>query len=187
MSETESKFKQVFNAIRPYWLSLLLACIVVFGLIVFSAWLKLNDFKNYQAEISQSTAKGTASEISRYVSDLERQLRGFTLHQSKMLSKIAADPTNSDNKLEFELQLENEFPTTLNYAIASKTGWPIAQSDELEIGDLCKQDILNYTANKENFLNFHPGAEGDHFDIMVSFEGESNQEMIFFISLAAEI
>jgi diguanylate cyclase (GGDEF)-like protein/PAS domain S-box-containing protein len=187
MSTPEPKFKQVFHAIRPYWLSLLLAIVAVIGLTFFSAWLKLNDFKNYQAEISQSTAKGTASEISRFVSDLERQLRGFTWDHSRLLSNIAAEPTNSDNMLEFEAVLENEFPTTLNYSIASKTGRLIAQNDELEIGDLCKQDIRSYTVSKENMLNFHPGVEGDHFDIMTSFKDESGREMIFFISLAAEI
>ncbi len=179
--------KQIFHTLRPYWLSLLLASAAVIGLTFFSAWLKLNDFKNYQAEISQNTAKGTASEISRYVNDLERQLRGFTRDQTNLLSKIAAEPASSDYKLELEALLESEFPTTLNYSIASKTGWPIAQNDDIEIGDLCKQDLRNYAVNRKNKLNFHPGAEGDHFDIMTSLKDENEQEMIFFISLAAEI
>ncbi|GMR06433.1 MAG: hypothetical protein BMS9Abin25_1027 [Gammaproteobacteria bacterium] len=187
MSTPEPKFKQVFHAIKPCWRSMLLTFIAVIGLIFFSARLKLNDFKNYQAEISQSTANGTALEISRYVSDLERQLRGFTWDHSKLLSKLAAEPASSDYKLELEALLENEFPSTLNYSIASKTGRPIAQKDEIEIGDLYKQDIRSYTVNKENMLNFHPDAKGGHFAIMTSFKDDNGQEMIFFISLAAEI
>ncbi len=89
-----SKFIQVFHAIRPYRLLLLLTSIAVIGLIFFSAWQRLNDFKNYQAKISQSTANGTASEISRYVSDLERQLRGFTRGHPRLLSKLAAKPAS---------------------------------------------------------------------------------------------
>jgi len=187
MSTPEAKLKQVYHAIRPYRLSLLLASVAVIGLAFFSAWLKLNDFKSYQAEISQSTAKGTASEIARYASELERQLQGFTWDHSKLLSIIAANPASNDYKLDIEILLEKEFPTTLNYSIASKTGWPIAQGDEVEIGDLCKQDIRSYAANRKNILNFHPGAEGDHFDIMTSFKDENGKEMIFFLSLAAEI
>lgn len=118
----------------------------------FSTWQRLYDFKNYQAEISQSTANGTASEISRYVSDLERQLRGFTRGHSRLLSKLAAKPASSDYKLELEALLENEFPTILNYSIASKTGWSIVQRGDIEIGDLCKQDIRNYAVNRKNIL-----------------------------------
>ncbi len=187
MSAAENKIKQIIHAIKPYWLPLTFAFLAVIGLTFFSAWLKLNDFKNYQSKISQSTAKGTASEISRYVSDLERQLRGFTWNHVRLLSKIASEPTNSDKKLEIEVLLENEFPTTLNYSIASKTGWPIAQNDDIEIGDSCKQDIRNYSKNRKNLLNFHPSPGGDHFDIMTSFQDEGGQEKIFFISLAAEI
>ncbi len=94
ISAPGSKFIQVFHAIRPYWLLLLLTSMAVIGLIFFSAWQRLNDFKNHQAEISQSTANGTASEISRYVSDLERQLQGFTRGHSRLLSKLAAKPAS---------------------------------------------------------------------------------------------
>ncbi len=176
-------------AIKPYWLSLLLAGIAVTGLIFFNAWVKLKDFENHQADISHSTAKGTASEISRYISDLERQLRSFTWDHAALLSKIAAEPDNADLKLALDAQLDNEFPTTLNYAIASKTGWPITQSNDIEVGDLCKNDIRLFSTSKKNSLNFHPGPDGDHFDLMTSFKSESGnrQEMIFFISLAAEI
>ncbi len=187
MNTPEKKIKQVFHAIRPYWLSLLLASTVVIGLTLFSAWLKLSDFNKYQAEISQSTAKGTASEISRYVNGLEHQLRGFALYHSTLLSKIAAEPTNSDNKLEIEALLENEFPTTLNFSIATETGRLVVQGNKVEIGDLCKQDISNYAVNEKNIPNFHPAIEGDHFDIMTSYKDKNGQKRIFFISLAAEI
>ncbi|MCK5360414.1 MAG: EAL domain-containing protein [Gammaproteobacteria bacterium] len=187
MSPTEPKIKQTFQAIKPYWLSLLLAFFVVVGLILTSAWLKYNDFTVYQSELSHSTAKGSASEISRFISDLERQLRGFTWDHANLLSDIVDDTTVLDHQIEFESLLENEFPETLNYSIATKTGWLLAQSDDIEIGELCKQDIRDFTLSKENHLNFHPGSEGDHFDIMTSFKGENGKEMIFFISLVAEI
>jgi hypothetical protein len=145
MSTTDSKTLQLFQAIRPYWLSLLLVFFVVIGLIFTSAWLKLNDFNEYQGKLSQSTAKGAASEISRFISDLERQLRGFTWDHSKLLSDIADNSTVLDHQLEFESLLENEFPETLNYSISTKTGWLVMQSDEIEIGDLCKQDIRDFT------------------------------------------
>ena len=187
MNASGSEYEQVIRAIRPYWKSLFIAFLLVVGLILANAWLKLDEFRSYQQELSKITAKGAASEISRFVSELERQLRGFTWDYSKLLSQMAIEPDVADHQREFGSLLENQFPKTLNYSITSSTGWPVVQSSGIEIDELCKQDIRNFTKSNENHLNFHPGAEGDHFDIMTSFKDEAGQEMIFFISLAAEI
>lgn len=184
---TNPSYKDLLQAIRPYWVPLLSAVLLVTCLIFANTWFKIEEFKSYQSDLSTSTARAAASEISRFTSDLERQLRSFTWDHSKLLSQLAAEPANGDIELQFESMLENDFPKSLNYSITSSTGLPVAQSAEVEIGELCQKDIQFFTTSKQNYLNFHPGVEGDHFDIMTSFKNENGQEMIFFISLAAEI
>jgi diguanylate cyclase (GGDEF)-like protein/PAS domain S-box-containing protein len=187
MSTTEKKLKQAFHAVQPYRLSLLIVCTLVVGLILLSAWLRLYDFKSYQAEISQGAAKGAASEISRFISDLEHQLSSFTRGHSALLTNLASAQVDSNLVLEFESLLEHAFPEMLNYSVASKTGELITQEQAFEIGDLCKLDIDEFAKSRNNHLNFHPGFDGDHFDIMTLFKDENGNELILFISLVAEI
>ena len=187
MSTTKKKLKQAFHAVQPYRLSLLIVYTLVVGLILLSAWLRLYDFKNYQAEISQGAAKGAASEISRFISDLEHQLSSFTRGHSTLLTNLATEHVDSNLVLEFESLLEHDFPEMLNYSVASKTGELITQEQAFEIGDLCKLDIDEFAKSRKNHLNFHPGFDGDHFDIMTLFKDENGNELILFISLVAEI
>ena len=187
MSAIDPKLKQAFYAIRPYRLSLFIVCLLVTSLVFLSSWLRLNDFKNYQSELSEGAAKGAASEISRFISDLERQLSGFASGHSVLLTHLAKESADSSYELEFETLLENAFPETLNYTIANKAGLPVTEEHGIDIGDSCKQDIRSFAENHENHLNFHPGIDGDHFDIMTSFTDENGNELIFFISLVAEI
>lgn len=187
MREIDPKLKQALSAIRPYRVSLFIACLLVIGLILLSAWIRLYDFKVYQGELSQSAAKGAASEISRFINDLERQLTGFASGHTSLLTNLASEFPDGDIELEFEKLLENAFPETLNYSIASKTGWPVTEEQGMEIGDSCKEDIRDFAKSHNNHLNFHPGIDGDHFDIMTWFNDENGDERIFFISLVAEI
>jgi diguanylate cyclase (GGDEF)-like protein/PAS domain S-box-containing protein len=186
MSESNSNLKQAYGAIRPYKFVVSAVICLVLGIIVLSGWLRYAEYRNYQAELSHSAAKGAASEIARYITDLKRQLSGFANGHTSLLTTLASEFKDSDHEIQFESLLEDAFPQYLNYSIASSTGWPVTQEHAMSIADSCKQDILDFALNKDSALNFHPSPDGDHFDIMTSFTGDSGEEFIFFITLAAE-
>ena len=186
MSANDQKLIQAYRAVRPHRISALVVSILIIGFVVLGGWLRYSDFREYQQELANSTAKGAASEITRYIVDLQRQLAGFAYTHAGLLSRVATGQPGSDDQIELESMLDAAFPQNVNYSIASKTGWPITQEEAMSIGNLCKDDIRSFAQKKEIPVNFHPGPEGDHFDIMTAFKNTAGEKNIFFISLAAE-
>lgn len=179
--------KQILNDIRPYLFILLVTYVLILALIAFSAWLKLSDFKDYQEEIAQSTAQGTATEITLFIRDLEHRLTNFTLHYNDLLSDLSDNPSDNTTEQQLQAHLKQEIPEAFTYTIATREGNPLFEQFENPVARACQVDIRKFAQLHKNHIVFHTAPVTNHFDVMEDFTDHSGRERIFFVSFKANI
>ena len=179
--------KQILNDIRPYLYTILATYVLILAVVAFSAWLKLSDFKEYQAVIAQSTAKGAATEISRYISDLEHRLSNFTRHYNYQLDVLSETPNDDLTRQELETYLSREVPEAFTFTIAKGDGSPIMDRFENPVARACKADISRFARSHKNHIEFHDKPVANHFDVMEAYTDSEGRERIFFASFKIDV
>ena len=159
--------------------------IVVLTILSSSASLRISDFKEYHRLLAKNTAVNVSESISQFIMNRKRLMQIFAKENTDLIQKMINDPENEELNSSLELKIKSYFPRFFSYTISDVNGNPYHIDFEGYVGDLCVEDIKNYSKTKENLPRIHPNAFGYHYDLMSDFF-IGDKEYIIFISFKAD-
>ena len=154
-------------------LSLLLTSVI---LIMYTQQ-REQEFLQHQLEIQRAMVEGAAGDISFRLQEQIRHVRLFNDEYRQMISHLARYPRDENTRQILNTRLKERFPNADSFTITHASGNPILDDFEGNIGDVCQQDISNFSAEVQrlrstgsahNAIFIHPQAGRYHYDIMAA-------------------
>ncbi len=163
-----------------YLTTLFLLIIIISGMSYF----RYTQFVYYQTEIAKASTSGLAHQISAFISEQNRQVTLFAQFNTQLLEQYIQNP--DDEKIENLLvtRIITRFPDFYAFTISDNSGNLYLENFGEKIGQLCENDIKQFSKSKSYLPQIHPGPGRYHFDVMALF---ANNSKILFISFAPTI
>lgn len=163
----------------------IVVCLVV-SLLTWITATRLSDFNSYHAAIAQESTRGVAHEVSRFVAEKKRLVALFADEHLPLIRRLAADPENEILHEQLQQRIADYFPDHFTFTVVDPEGQPYIEDFDGLVGDLCRQDIVEFVTHHHQRPRIHPHSEAYHFDILAPY-GVDGSEGILFVSFHADI
>ncbi len=90
------------------------------------------------------------------------------------------EPENAEIASKLREKVLSYFPDAFSYALADNSGNPLLEDFENRIGEMCQQEIINFSLELEHHPQIHPNFLQYHYDTMVQLDNPKGY--IFFVS-----
>ena len=157
-----------------------LLLVLVACLLTASAFQRIDNFRNYHKALAEHTVSMVANEILQLIGEKRRLLSLFTSYESQLIKQLVQDPENNQLQDKMEERILGYFPDSFAFTLADENGNPLTGDFDDRIGNLCRQEIINFSLESEQHPQIHPNQLHYHYDIMV--ELEKPKHYIFFVS-----
>jgi len=159
--------------------------IIVVILVALVSFQRINDFRNNEYNIAASAINSTAIEISRVITEKNKLLDIFVKNEKDYIQRLALDPENTHLKKIIETKMLYYFRDYFTFTIADQSGKLIIDDYDGYIGEICLQDIKQYSKTGDRTIQVHPNPYVYHIDV-ISNIGETAKEGYFFASFDTE-
>jgi len=153
------------------------------------------EFSAHQLAIQKAMVEGAARDISYRLESQIHHVRLFNDEYRQLISHLAYHPHDENTQEIIDIRLRQRFSNLDSFSITSATGTPVLDDIESRVGDICKNDIANFSTevkrlndrNKaKNTIFIHPQAEHYHYDVMASIKGSDSDRNIFLVSFSPQ-
>ncbi|MGV6825734.1 MAG: hypothetical protein ACWA5Q_02045 [bacterium] len=152
-----------------------------------------NDFEVQQQKLREAITEGASREISAFIANYQQRVHIFAEEYTYLLEQLAHRPRDEKLINSLEIRLKQRFPNYSNYALTTPEGISIVDRFEMEIGELCRNDLRHFShgmnanvAGSFNDVSIHPRAGDYHFDVMSGWRGQQSTG-IFLVSYPATV
>jgi diguanylate cyclase (GGDEF)-like protein len=145
---------------------------------------RISDLQHLQKVTAEYAVSRAVALIEQEIKLLQRSVQLFYFSYRPQLKQLIAEPENDDLRMEIQTDLENHFPDAVTFTFTDQDGRPLLVDFDNFIGELCQENLSEFSASGEVLMRIHPADDTYHFDIMTSFSDTDNQG-VFFISFDA--
>jgi PAS domain S-box-containing protein len=126
---------------------------------------------------------GVEQELNSLLSGLKRSVRLFADGHYRLLDDLASDPENEEKQRHIQRLIDSYFPEAFGFTLANSAGDDLLDPFSERVRDQCRADIRQYVGDGyRHNIHIHPNPYGYHFDIMVPWESDAQQQGVFFVS-----
>ena len=148
--------------------------------------LRIEDFKERQHSIAESTTAQVAKMISTSIADRQRLVKLFAEEHIKLISQLADSPNDDEVNQKLANKIKRYFPDYFAFSLADKNGNLLLDDFDGFIGDVCIADIKHYVDHGIHKTRIHPNPYEYHFDVIAEWNHLS-QDGLLFISFKPDI
>ncbi len=160
----------------------ILATVLLVSLVVAgTAWLRMNDFRDYQHQLARRAVDVTAAELGRQLAERREQVELFVADQARFIGLLAADPANAEVGRVLHRRIRMYFPGRFAFTIADGQGRVLVEDPDMAPGPLCLADLQAVAAGAPARVRLHPDPGRPHYDIVVPWR-DGKRGGFFFIS-----
>ena len=164
-----------------------LAAYIIVGSIIFTAGFSLiSDFEQRHVVMGEKTVQAVASQVSDYVVEKQRLVKLFAEDHLDIIRKLEANPDNDEIHIFMENRIRTYFPDFFSFTITDQNGKPEFEDFEGLLGDLCKQELDQFSKTGQQLPRLHPHPDAYHFDVMAPF-GYGGKGGILFVSFNVKV
>ncbi len=146
------------------------------------------EFVSKNKALATQSVKAVAKEIELIVSSIKRGSAIFADTHQELFLQLSRDPDDEQTINEIKRLLGRSFPEHYSFTLTDQMGQPYFDDLGESIGDLCLINIKESSRfGHPNDLVVHPGPGTYHFDIMVPWHYDGQQQGIFFKSYKLDI
>ena len=157
-----------------------LLLVLVVCLLTASAFQRIDTFRDYHKALAEHTVSMVANEIIHLIGEKRRLLYLFTSYEHQLIQQLLQDPENPALLDKMQERILSYFPDSFAFTLADANGNPLTGAFDDRIGNLCRQEIINFSLESEQHPQIHPNQLQYHYDIMVQLE--TPKHYIFFVS-----
>ena len=159
--------------------------LIVFTIILWTANLRISDYKEYHYKLAKNSVVNVSESISQFIINRKRLMSIFANENTSLIKKMISDPEDQNIKSLMDNKIKSYFPKYFTYTITDADG--ILYYDDFEgyVGDLCVADIKIFSQSNINLPRIHPNSFKYHYDLMAKFF-LAGKEHIIFISFSAD-
>jgi signal transduction histidine kinase len=172
--------------VKSYTVFIAIVVCLVVGLLAWITTTRLSDFNSYHAAIAEESTSGVANEIARFVTEKKRLVALFADEHLPLIRRLAEDPENEILHDQLQRRITDYFPDHFTFTIVDPEGQPYIEDFDGMVGDMCRQDIVEFLSNYQQRPRIHPNSHAYHFDILAPY-GVGGSEGILFVSFHADI
>lgn len=169
----------------------LIACFLLLAVAIVLIWSgqeRLKQFQDAQQESQGIVADHAATLITALLQNQQERLHLFTTENLTTIEQLAANPNQPERLQLFQHRVKQHFPDHLTFTIANREGKPLLQDIDMLVGEICQQDLREFSAQVQHFGNhyknetyIHPQPGYYHYDVIAPWRSEA-LEGLFFVS-----
>lgn len=130
--------------------------VIVCALIVWTAYVRINEFEASHQKIAKTTVSTLAKEISNLIDNQQRLLRLFAKHNEQLISQLAQSPDDENLQKIIIKKLREFFPEFFAFTVTNYEGEPFMDDFDGMVGDLCVNDIKHHAQGNPHLIRLHP-------------------------------
>jgi len=154
--------------------------VLVACLLTASAFQRIDAFRNYHKTLAQHSVSMVANEIIHLIGEKRRRLYLFTSYERDLIQRLVQDPENTEFIDKMQERILSYFPDSFAFTLADENGNPLTGEFDERIGNLCRQEIIDFSLESVHHPQIHPNQVQYHYDIMVQLDNPKGY--IFFVS-----
>lgn len=171
---------------RGHLLFVLLLTLLTGSLLAWISQSRLDDFQSLHRSLAQSATNAAANEIAGFVEEKKRLVTLFAkTHQSLLLS-FANDPDDEALHRKLSTLISDFFPNHFSFTVTDAAGHLMVDDFDNMIGEMCRQDLADYSASRIQKPRIHPHPEVYHFDVLSPI-AQTPESDILFVSFDANL
>lgn len=171
------------------FLVILLSLILTSVVLVIYTLQRESEFLEHQIEIQQTMVEGAARDISYRLSNQILHVHIFSDEYREILPRLVNNPQDEFTKEVIQTRLKQRFPYVSGFTITRTDGTPVLDDIEIQVGDVCKRDIVDFSLEAkrssldvQNPIFIHPQPGNYHYDVMTSINHPIYGKFVFFVS-----
>ncbi|MEN8180514.1 MAG: EAL domain-containing protein [Pseudomonadota bacterium] len=141
---------------------------------------RIDTFSDYHTTLAENTVVLVGNEINQLIGEKRRLLYLFTNYEKALIGRMAEEPENTEVASQLKERVLSYFPDAFSFTLADNNGNPLLDDFESRIGQMCQQEIINFTLELDHHPQIHPNFMQYHYDTMVQLE--SPEGYVFFVS-----
>ncbi|MCK4743188.1 MAG: PAS domain-containing sensor histidine kinase [Sulfuriflexus sp.] len=136
---------------------------------------------HYEASLNFNITK---IKLESYLNNLQDKIQIESYKHAGNIREIYEDPEANYERLEsFQKHLKNFLPDANHATLTNVVGEPLSPNFDGYMGDLCLENVRNFTNTNKYEIRVHPSTEGFHFDIMIKYRDiQTDHTGVFFTS-----
>ena len=173
-----SDLNSVKSNSKYYLLAIGLLLIIV---MTASAYLRINDFKNYQTAIADRAVKVTSNGIAELLKERVRQVKLLISDQVDYIRLYSENPKSLFIRDKLTDQIENYFPSYVGFVIVTHNNNLVVEGLSNEVGKICFEKTKKIINKNKIDSVMHVAAKQFHYDIASKW-GNKESGGIFIMS-----
>ncbi|MDJ0805300.1 MAG: EAL domain-containing protein [Gammaproteobacteria bacterium] len=141
---------------------------------------RIDTYHEYHKTLADNTVSLVSNEINQLIGEKRRLLYLFTNYEKTLIKRMIEEPENVEIANQLKEKVLSYFTDAFSFTLADSNGNPMLDDFENRIGEMCQQEIIDFTLELEHHPQIHPNLLQYHYDAMVQLESPTGY--VFFVS-----